>query len=180
MQESVLVKKCQNKEPVAQRRLFDIYYKYVYTVVYRYLQNHHDCEDVVSVIFNKVFKNIRRVTNVENNGLKRWIQTIAINESLRFIQKKNPIVYTDSGEGLDKVQEEVVIINSLKIERIKKLITEMPEGYRRVFLLHVVEGLTHAEIAQYLNISRNTSKSQMIKARKYLQTQIKKYESQRV
>ena len=180
MQDSSLIKKCQNNDPKAQRRLFSEYYRYVYAIAYRYLQNHHDCEDIVSIIFNKVFRNINRVKQTENDGLKRWIQTISINESLRFIQRKNPILYTDNDVMLDKEEEVIEMDDSLRMDKIKKLIQQMPEGYRRVFLLHVVEGLTHSEIAEYLDISRNTSKSQMIKARKYLQTQLKNYESQEI
>ncbi len=180
MRESNLVRKCQEKEPNAQRQLFEGYYNYVYTISFRYLKNHHDCEDAVSVIFNKVFQNIHKLTNLENNGLKRWIQTIAINESLRVLQKKHPITYTDKDEMLDQEQPEISIEDSVSSSQIRKLVNDMPEGYRRVFLLHVVEGLTHAEIAQHLKISRNTSKSQMLKARKHLQHKLKNYESQRI
>ncbi|MEM9545585.1 MAG: sigma-70 family RNA polymerase sigma factor [Bacteroidota bacterium] len=180
MLESTLVKKCQQKEPDAQRQLFEGYYNYVYTISFRYLKNHHDCEDVVSIIFNKVFQNIHKLTHLENNGLKRWIQTIAINESLRVLQKKHPITFTDNDELLDQEQPELSIEETVSPARIRQLVNEMPEGYRRVFLLHVVEGLTHTEIAEYLNISRNTSKSQMLKARKHLQHKLKNYESQRI
>lgn len=178
MNDQILVKKCQNHEPLAQRQLFDRYYGYVYTIAYRYLQNHHDCQDVVSEMFNRIFRNISRLVDASNDGLKKWIQTIAINESLRFLQKKRPILYTDDNEILDQVVFEETIDNNYNADILKELISQMPEGYRRIFLLHVVEGLTHAEIAEYLSISRNTSKSQMLKARKYLQTQLKKYESQ--
>lgn len=180
MQDYQLIKKCQSNDPVAQRTLFDTFYRYVYTITFRYLANHHDCEDTVSIIFNRVFKNIRKVDKIENEGLKRWIQTIAINESLRFLQKKNPILYTDEVERLDQVEQDISVEKSISIREIKRLIEKMPEGYRRIFLLHTVEGLTHSEIAEHLDISRNTSKSQMIKARKHLQTQIKKYESEKI
>jgi len=180
MQDHLLIKKCQGKDPAAQRHLFDKFYRYVYTIAFRYLKNHHDCEDTVSIIFSKVFKNIGKVDKVENQGLKRWIQTIAINESLRFLQKKNPIIYTEDIDQLDQMETELVIEERFSVKHIKLLIEKMPEGYRRVFLLHTIEGLSHSEIAQFLNISRNTSKSQMIKARKHLQSQIKKYESEKI
>ena len=120
------------------------------------------------------------MVDTENGGLKRWIQTIAINESLRVLQKKKPIIYTDSNEILDQAEVELEVNDQITADRIRKLVDEMPEGYRRIFLLNVVEGLTHAEIAEHLNISRNTSKSQMLKARKYLQKKLENYESQRI
>ena len=176
MNDYILISKCQKKDPLAQRQLFDRYYNYIYTIGIRYIKNHHDTEDVVSEIFNRIFLNIDKVLSTNNQGLKRWIQTIAINESLRFINKKHPIDYTDDNERL--VHNELNILDSgLDITYIHQKINELPEGYRRIFLLNVVEGLSHTEIAEHLGISRNTSKSQMLKARKYLQLELKKHET---
>lgn len=176
MNEKILIQKCQLGEPNAQRTLFDTYYSYVYKVVYRYVNHHHDTEDVVSIVFNKIFNNINRVVDSRDSGLKRWIQTITINESLRFIQKKNPIIFTDDDSILDNTQQVEYLDESVNTDYIHKLISEMPKGYRLIFLLNVVEGLSHSEIANHLNISKNTSKSQLLKARKHLQSALKTYE----
>lgn len=178
MNDYILISKCQKKDPLAQRQLFDRYYNYIYTIGIRYIKNHHDTEDVVSEIFNRIFLNIDKVLSTNNQGLKRWIQTIAINESLRFINKKHPIDYT----GDDKLLEpDNITLNEsdsgLDIKLLKQKISQLPEGYRRIFLLNIVEGLSHTEIAQHLGISRNTSKSQMLKARKHLQLELKKHET---
>ena len=175
-----LIKKCLNKEPRAQRKLFDDYYRYIYTICFRYLQDHHDCQDVVSEVFNRVFSNIGKVYDTSNNGFKRWIQTIAINESLRFLKRKRPVIYTDENIILDGKEEVIEEQELLNTDQIWNIINEMPEGYRRIFLLHSIDGLTHAEISEYLSISRNTSKSQLLKARKYILAQIRNYESERI
>jgi len=180
MEDSTIIIGCQNGERIAQRLLFDRYYNYVYTISYRYLNNHHNCEDVTSISFNRIFKNIEKVTNTADGGLKKWIQTIAINEALRFLKKKSPIVYTEDEGILDQVENVTKIASSWDMTFMKKLVNEMPEGYRRIFLLKTADGLTHDEIAEHLSISRNTSKSQMLKARKYLQTKLKNYESQKI
>ena len=151
---------------------------YVYTICHRYIQHHHDAEDVVSIVFTKVFKNIYKLKESENNGLKRWIQTIAINESIRFLKKRKPIDYTADDSLLDmKVKPTTVSTEVFDDLEIKKIINEMPQGYRTIFLMNVVEGLSHNEIAKHLDINRNTSKSQMLKARKYLQIKLRKDES---
>lgn len=173
MKESLLISQCQQGIPAAQRQLYNQYYNYVYTIALRYLQNHHDCEDVVSEVFIRVFKNIGKVNKTSNQGLKRWIQVISINESLRFLKKRLPIEYTADDTMLDmKVEATTVSMEEIDDSAIKKIINEMPPGYRMIFLMNVVEGLSHSEIAEHLDISRNTSKSQMLRARKYLQLKL--------
>ena len=83
------------------------------------------------------------------------------------------MIYTDDNEILDNSYEELELPEVANIKELKKLIDEMPIGYRTIFLLNLVEGLSHTEIAKHLGISRNTSKSQYRKARTYLQTKLK-------
>jgi len=178
MEETQLIKECQRGKPKAQRLLFDTYYTYVYSTCLRYLANHHDTEDVVSVVFNKIFLNIDSFKGGLENGLKRWIKTISINEALRFIKRKRPVVYTEELEHIEFAEyKEDDFDPSFDIKKVKNCIEKMPEGYRTVFMLNTVDGLSHSEIAAHLGISRNTSKSQMLKARKYLIKELRKNES---
>jgi len=180
LNENNLIQKCKQGDSRAQRLLFDQYYKYVYTICHRYLQHHHDAEDVASIIFNRVFKNINKLKDTADMGLKRWIQTISINESLRFLKKRQSIDYTSDDKLFDSSVEVEGTSEETDIQVIKKIVNEMPIGYRTIFLLNVVEGLSHTEIAEYLGISRNTSKSQMLKAKNYLKLKLKQYESRQI
>lgn len=180
MKENTLISQCQKGDQAAQRQLYDQFYNYVYTIAHRYLRNHHDCEDVVSEVFIRVFKNITKLNKTANQGLKRWMQVISINESLRFIKKKHPIDYTADDALLDlQVNTPIEGVEVSNTSQMKKIINEMPQGYRTIFLMNVVEGLSHTEIAEHLDISRNTSKSQFLKARKYLQIKLRKNESEK-
>ena len=185
MQEALLIQHCIKGDRAAQRRLFDTYYKYVYTICYRYVNHHQDAEDVVSEVFRRVFKYLHKVTNSVDQGLKKWIQTIAINESIRFLNKRQPIDYTEDlfleHNLLSKSEDEVSsTISDSDIEAAKQIVNAMPTGYRTIFLLNIVEGLSHTEIAEHLGISRNTSKSQMLKARKYLKNKLNKDASRQI
>lgn len=180
MNEKQLIEQCLKGERKAQRGLFDNYYKYVYTICHRYVQHHQDAEDVVSEVFRRVFKNLGSIKVFTANGLKKWIQTISINESLRFIKRKNPIDYIDEELVLSipVSQDETKVLPDMN--RIKAIINTMPDGYRTIFLLNVVDGLSHTEIAEHLSINRNTSKSQMLKARKFLQQKFRNNESRQL
>lgn len=160
--------------------LFDQYYNYVYAISYRYLQHHQDAQDVTSIVFRRVFDNISKVQNTADNGLKRWIQTIAINEALRFLRQKQPLEYIADHDLVDMAVEPTDSTTSASLKSVKAAVNEMPTGYRTIFLLNVVEGLSHSEIAEHLGISRNTSKSQMLKARRYLQNKLGKNESRQL
>lgn len=178
MDDSNLIRSCLADDSAAQRLLFDRYYKYVYTIAYRYLANHHDAEDVVSETFVRVYKSLSRVDSTSGNGLRRWVQRIAINESLRFIKRKQPIIFTEQTDVLDAVEQGPTLsADGLSHTEIMRAVDSMPRGYRLVFMLSTVDGLSHAEIADHLGISRNTSKSQMLKARKYLQSKLRYHES---
>lgn len=177
MEEKRVILRCQKGEREAQRILYDRYFNYVYTISHRYVQHHHDTEDIVSIVFSRVFRNIHQLKNVANKGLKRWIQTITINESLRFLKRQKRMDYTCDHNILEYKEEIVEPTLEANMHLIKKLINAMPSGYRTIFLMNVVDGLSHTEIAEYLDISRNTSKSQMLKARKYLQNKLSEYAS---
>lgn len=178
MQEALLIQRCRQGDRAAQRWLFDEYYNYVYTICHRYVNHHQDAEDVVSEVFRRVFKNLDRVKETADQGLKKWIQTISINESLRFIKRKHPIDYTDKEALLESQQVEPEPLEISDINMVRRIVSQMPTGYKTIFLLNVVEGLSHTEIAEHLDISRNTSKSQMLKARKYLQNKLKENAAQ--
>ncbi len=141
----------------------------MFNISKRILVNNHDVEDVLIVSFTKVFDNIHRFEYRGEDSLDKWIKTIVINESIRLLNKGNQVIYNESMAEYEKYMDENQIeFDTVDTEQIYSIIENMPAGYRLVFNLFAVEGYTHKEISELLNISENTSKSQLRKARLYI------------
>jgi len=169
---------CKSQNQVAQGILFNTYYKKMYNLSMRILANHHDVEDVLIDSFTKVFDNIKRLEYRGENSLNKWIKTIVINESIRYVNARNKIKYDDD---LPEYEMNTVFdsdLTGIDVEQVYSLIEAMPAGYRMVFNLFAIEGYSHKEISEMLNITENTSKSQLRKARMNIiekLSKIKKY-----
>jgi len=165
MNEKQIISQCCKMDRKAQQVFFETYYKDTFRLARRYLSNFHDAEDIVIIVFNKALKNITHFEYRGDGSLKKWLNTITINESIRALKKIRPIYYKE-----EPIEEEVVNINTpdLDIEMVYKILEKMPEGYRTVFNLYAIDGYSHSEIAEMLNVSRNTSKSQLLKARRFI------------
>ncbi|NHE56296.1 RNA polymerase sigma factor [Cyclobacterium plantarum] len=180
MEEQKIISGCVRKEHSAQRDLFDRYYRRNFHVAMRYLGNHHDTEDVLSVSFTRIFKNIGQFEYRGEGSLQKWVTTVVINESIRFLKSKKALLFQEEEEILSL---NVPIIDSgdlLDLEKVQQVLEEMPRGYRTVFNLFAIEGYTHKEIAGMLQIHENTSKSQLSKARNFMVTKLKKKNSDAV
>ncbi len=160
-----VLKQCKYGNQVAQGILFNAHYNQMYNLSMRILANHYDVEDVLIVSFTKVFENIRRFEYRGDNSLNKWIKTIVINESIRYVNAKNRIKYNEdlSEYELNKVYD--ADLTNIDIEQIYSIIETIPIGYRMVFNLFAIEGYSHKEISELLNITESTSKTQLRKAR---------------
>ena len=142
------------------------------TVCRRYSHDQKEAEDILQESFIRVFSNIGQYRF--EAPLEAWIRRIVVHTALKIIGKKS-IHFAD----LDNRPEEAQSIDSgaltnLGAEELLRQIASLPEGYRLVFNLYVIEGYDHGEIAAMLNIDVVTSRSQLLKARRRLQTQIEK------
>lgn len=174
MEEPEIIAGCRKNNRNSQRQLFEKHYSRGYHVVTRYLSNHHDTEDVLSIAFTKVFKNIHQFENRGEGSFQKWINTIFINESIRHLRSKKELFFQED--------ETLLVLNIsldepsdlLDMEEVQQIVALMPKGYRTVFNLFAIEGYPHKEIAALLNITENTSKSQLSKARNYMCQKLKK------
>lgn len=132
----------------------------------QYIKDLHFAEDVMINGFVKVFNHL---SSFQNKGsFEGWIRTIMVRESISYLRKRQFVVYDDEAiEVNGKISEPGDGL--LDVEYVQDLIDRLPEGYKAVFLLNAIEGYGHKEIAELLEISEGTSKSQLFKARKMLQ-----------
>ena len=165
MNEKQLIEGCSKMDRKAQRVFFDTYYKAVFRLAKRYLSDHHETEDITVIVFNKAFKNISNFEYRGEGSLRKWLNTITINESIKALKKVRAMHFK---EELLEVPTFQIDNSNLDVERVYMILEKMPKGYRTVFNLYAIDGYTHSEIAEILNISRNTSKSQLMKAGKFI------------
>lgn len=152
----------------------DIYSKYAplfMAISKRYVKVHADAEDVCIEAFYKIFTKIDGFNG--NGSFEGWMKRIVVNESLMFLRKNKNFNVSIENSNID-VKYEVDLDSDMDYQELLKILNLLPVGYRTVFNLYVIEGYKHREIAEELGISINTSKSQLILARKRLQGIIKK------
>ena len=167
--EKALIKKATRNNREAQKMLFEIHSPKMLCVCRYYIKDLQHAEEVMLNGFFKVFSNLK---NFKNEGsFEGWIRRIMVNESISFLrkQKKVELLVEDVEIQYDYSDETDTDIDA---EDIQQLIDNLPEGYKMVFIMYAIEGYKHHEIAEQLNISEGTSKSQLFKARKLLKHQI--------
>jgi len=168
--EQDIIQGCRQKNRKAQQALYDKYSPKMFGICKRYLKNYEDAEDV---LVDALFKAMTKIDMYSGNGsFEGWIRRIVVNESLMHLRKNNNFKLTVELKNID-IKTEVSIEDDLAAEDILKLLAKLPTGYRTIFNLYVVEGFKHREIAEQLGISINTSKSQLILAKKKLQALVK-------
>lgn len=153
----------------AQRELYKLYVKNMYNCAYRILSHSAEAEDVIQEAFLEAFTRINEFR--EDASFGAWLKRIVVNKCISIIRKRK-IDFVDE-QVLDvfsyNVELESDTNDSSKIiELIKMGINELPIGYRLVLSLYLLEGYDHVEIAEILNISESTSKSQYLRAKNKL------------
>ncbi len=170
--EQDLIIGCIREDRVCQRELFRLYAGKMLTVCTRYARHHQEAEDILQDAFIKVFDNISKFQ--AKGSFEGWIRKIVINTALKNYKKSS---FQKELIGVEDYPENSIdpsVIPHMQAEELLKIIEGLPEGYRIVFNLYAIEGFSHKEIAEMLNIKESTSRSQLVKARKMLQERILK------
>jgi len=168
-----LVNKCLQKDPRAQEFLYRKFASRMYGVALRYAKDTMDADDILQDAFIKVFFNLSAFR--AEGSLEGWIRRTVVNTAINHYRAGMKFQHDINVDGHEiSLDDDVRIISELSNQDLIKTIQMLPEGYRMVFNLNVIEGYNHQEIGTLLNISENTSKSQLSRARKALIEMIKR------
>ena len=173
-EELFLVKECKRGHASAQKKLYEKYCDLLLMICLRYLDSREDAQEVLMDVFLNAFKRIEGFTYAGQGSLSAWLRKITVNQCLMKLRRQQP----QFRELPEMAQENLAgtedILAGISSKEILLLIQELPPGYRAVFNLYVFEEKSHKEIATLLEVSEQTSKSQLHRARALLQRQILK------
>jgi len=158
--------KAKKYDRLAQKSLFELFSGKMLSVANSYINNRDDAEDVLMNAFYKAFTKIDDCRNYES--FQFWLRKIVVNDAITFIRTNKHILYAET-EFTDSIAEQIDEVDELSKDiDLDVIFREMPIGYKLVFNLSVFEERKHQEIAEILNITEGTSKSQLSKAKKWL------------
>jgi RNA polymerase sigma-70 factor (ECF subfamily) len=169
-----LVEGCKRGDAHCFQQLYRQYSKAMYNTSLRIVNNSADAEDVLQESFLDAFRSLHDFHYRSTFGA--WLKKIVINKSINILRKRrNDLVDMENTELQAMTDEEPVNEEEMQyqVEAIKKMITRLPDGYRTVLSLYLLEGYDHEEISQILHISHNTVRTQYVRAKQKLLTLIK-------
>lgn len=166
-----IIKACIRQDEQAQMALFQRYRGQFFGLSMRYVNNSQMAEEVMMDAFLDIFKGIKKF---KKDSFESWMKTIVVHKAIDYFRKhKNDSVFIESEFLLEK-QISQTPITKVETDDLFQLLHCLPAGYKMVFNLHVIEGYQHHEIAKKLGISKNTSKTQLRKAKQKLQELLEK------
>ncbi len=162
-----IIEGCKRGDRRAQRQLYERFAPEMYALCRRYVRDEQAAEDLVAEGF---YKALTRLHQYEGSGsFEGWLRRIFVNEALMYLRRQRMQWQSPDEAPPAALSDRPVAESRLAAEEILALLDELPPGYRAVFNLYAIEGFKHREIADMLGISINTSKSQLLLARKRLQ-----------
>ena len=164
--EDDFIKACINKESWALKKLYEEFYPSIYPVCLRYANCETDALDILHDGFIKVFKNISKYE--VGTSLGAWIKRIMVNTSIDYYRRESRRRTANIDDVVGVSNEEPDILSKISSEELLECLQQLTPSYRSVFNLYIVEGYSHKEIAEMLQISESTSRSNLVKARSKL------------
>lgn len=170
-----LIDGCRNGDQKAQFQIYRLYYKAMYNTSLRIVNDTMEAEDIMQESFLSAFEKIETYSGTVSFGA--WLKRIVINRSLDALNRRKMIFEElEAHPGLrDSSTEETMYVEDIdsKVEEVKRAIERLPDGYRVILTLYLIEGYDHDEIAEILSISSSTSRSQLSRAKQKLISELK-------
>jgi len=179
MNETDLARRCAQGDIKAREELYTTYSPRILALCLRYAPDRSSAEDLMQDAFIKIFKVIRKFRWERQGSLYSWMARVTLNMCFDSMKKRRRIAaLLSDADGLERIPEEPPDYGkaaAIPAERLRAMVEELPEGYRTVFKLHCLEGLSHKEIASLLGIRENSASSNLARARVILSRKVKAY-----
>jgi len=161
-----LIKQCQKKSKKAFDELYLTYSPLIYGICLRYTKDEFEAQDLLQECFIRI---LNKISDYKFKGsFEGWIRRLTVNNAINFIRSRRHFMMDDISEYEIETNNNTDVISDMSAREIVQLINQLPDGYRTVFNLHVIEGYKHTEIAEMLDISDITCRTQYKKARETL------------
>jgi RNA polymerase sigma-70 factor (ECF subfamily) len=170
-----IIEGCVAGKRIAQSALYRKYATVMMAVCLRYAQNRDEAEDILQEAFLKIFQNISSYR--KEGSFEGWMKRVMINHALNYYRRNRKLPFLEDIASINETEimekeEQPAIHAPVSAEKLTALIQLLPPGYRMVFNMYVFEEYSHKEISAELNISENTSKTQLLKARRMLRKKL--------
>lgn len=175
--EAQLLRQIRRGSSSSMKTLYASLVRYLAAICSRYISNPEDVKDVLQDSFLKIFDGIRNFEYRGDGSLKAWAARITLNESLAFLKRGDKLRFIDNEATISDVPDDEPDTDTIPAEIIYGLIRSLPDGYRTIFNLYVIEGKTHREIAAMLGIKENSSASQFHRAKALMAAKIREYQN---
>ena len=162
MNELQLIEGCRKGERRAQKELYDAYSRKMMGVCLRYVNDRETARDLLQDGFVKIFTSMDSYTG--SGSFEGWMRKIFVNCALEYLRKSDVL--------REAIQPDSSAISDMSAAELMNLVKELPVGFRTVFNMFAIEGYSHKEISEMLNITESTSRSQYTRAKQLLQRRI--------
>ncbi|PHS67018.1 MAG: RNA polymerase subunit sigma-70 [Flavobacterium sp.] len=168
-----LILKCKKQDLKAQGELYKKFSGILFSVCLKYSPNYHEAEDSLQDAFITIFKRIEQFKG--KGSFEGWMKRVTVNTVLQKYRKQKVFQLTNE----EQLEEEVVVeveVTTIPLDYLLKIVQELPDRYRLVFTMYVLDNYTHKEISELVGISVGTSKSNLARARGILKTKVEAFQ----
>jgi RNA polymerase sigma factor (sigma-70 family) len=170
-----LVRACQNNDPRAQTLFYNRFRTELIRICSRFAKTRMEAEDIYQESFVKIFRHIHDVQNLES--VESWMRSVVTRTAINYYHRTTKKEVMNHSMDMTPMEfesnEHSSLIDKLSIGIVNEMIAELPDGYRRIVNLHLVDGYSHIEIAKTLSITDSTSRSQLLRGRNLLMKKLK-------
>ena len=170
--EQILIQKIEAGDKIAMQQLYEQHERHWFRLCLRYGKNRSEAQDILQEGLISVFRDLGQF-DAKRGAFKSWSNRVMVNAALRYLKKHQ---WQQSFEDLEIVGSTTDlsqnVLDNISAKELTLIIQQLPSGYRMVFNMYEIEGFSHKEIAEHLNISIGTSKSQLFKAKKMLRQKL--------